>query len=292
MNLRKIECFLVLSNELHFGKAAEKLHMAQPPLSRVIKELESELNVILFTRSSRSVELTKAGHFLRDEAKKVFSHLDQIKEQLKLIEQGKIGKLKIGYVGAAMHSVLPGILVKIKKDFDIHIALAELKNEEQVDALIAGQIDIGFVRSVPEREGVLSVKVFSESFSLILPINHPLAKRKKINLMEFVNEPFIGLNYDCAPRLSDSIFEICRKSGLKPKVAHETSQINSIVRLVESGLGYSIVPTSVKTGYSLNVKFFELNRFSEKAKLFLMYKKESDPLVKQVIDVVKRFIQI
>src|SRR5260221_7122539 len=131
MNLRKIECFMTLADELHFGRAAEKLFIAQPPLSRKIRELECELRVKLFTRNSRKVELTKAGHFLRDEARKIFSHLNQIKEHLNQIDQGKTGKLKIGYVGAAMHSVLPGILIQLKKELDINIILDELKNEEQ-----------------------------------------------------------------------------------------------------------------------------------------------------------------
>jgi DNA-binding transcriptional LysR family regulator len=288
MNLRKLECFLMVANELHFGKAAEKLYMTQPPLSRAIRELEDELQVKLFTRNSRKVELTKGGYFLRDEAKKLFANAGQIKEQLKQIAQGRSGKLKIGYVGAAMHAVLPAILVALKKELDVNIVLSELKNEEQADALLAGQIDMGFVRSVPEKKNIAATKIFSETFSLILPLNHPLAAKSKTDLATLAAEPFIALSYDCAPKLCDAITDICRKAGFVPKIAHETSQINSIVRLVESGMGYSIVPTSVKNAYAINVKFIELKQLSERALLFLMHKKDMDMLVGNAVQVIKR----
>ncbi len=290
MNLRQLECFLMLSKELHFSKAAEKLYMVQPPLSRAIKDLEDELQVKLFTRNSRKVELTKSGIFLRDESKKLFAHVDLIKDKVKEIEEGKMGKLKIGYVGAAMHSVLPGILSALKEKLDINIILSELKNDEQADALGAGRIDIGFVRSVPDRKDIAATEVFKETFSLILPLNHPLAGKKRVTVKEMADEPFIGLSYDCAPKLCDSITDICRHSGFLPKIAHETSQVNSIVRLVESGMGYSIVPSSVKNAYAINVRFIELKQFSERARLFVMHKKEMEPLVKTSVEVVKEYI--
>ena len=290
MNLRQLECFLVLSKELHFSKAAEKLYMVQPPLSRAIKDLEEELKVKLFTRNSRKVELTKSGIFLRDESKKLFAHVELIKDKLKEIEDGKTGKLKIGYVGAAMHSVLPGILSALKEKLDINIILSELKNEEQADALSAGQIDIGFVRSVPDRKDIFATEVFKEPFALILPLNHHLANKKRVLVKELSGEPFIGLTYDCAPKLCDAITDICRQSGFLPKVAHETSQINSIVRLVESGLGYSIVPLSVRNAYAINVRFVELKQFTERAHLFLMHKKEMEPLVKTCVAAIKEHI--
>ncbi len=286
MNYRKLECFLAVAEELHYGKAADKLYMAQPPLSRAIKELESELQVKLFTRNSRRVELTASGVFLNQEAKKAFMHLDQIKTHLAQIKQGKTGRLKIAYVGAAMHSILPGILDSLRNAFDVHISLAELKNEEQVEAVSSGRIDLGFLRSVPERKKLVAKKVYTETFSLILPIDHPLSKKKKLDLSALRHEPYIALNYDCAPALCDSINEILRKSGLPARAAHETSQVNSIVRLVESGMGFSIVPTSVKKAYALNVKFIELKQFTERAYLFLLHRKEIDPFVRKCIDLI------
>ncbi len=292
MNLRRLECFLMLATELNFSKAAEKLFMVQPPLSRAIKELEEELGVVLFTRNSRRVQLTKAGFFLKDETKKLFAQIEHIKEHLAEMGEGKTGKLKIGYVGAAMHSVLPGILSALKEKLDINIVLAELKNEEQADALNTGQIDIGFVRSVPERGDIVATEVFKETFSIILPLNHRLAPQKRIALKELATEPFIALSYDCAPKLCDSIVNICVQSGFTPKTAHETSQVNSIVRLVESGMGYSIVPTSVRNAYDINVKFIELKQFAERARLFLMHKTNAEPLITTSVAVIKDYIKL
>jgi len=290
MTLRQLECFLVVATELNFSRAAEKLFMVQPPLSRTIKELEEELQVTLFNRSSRKVQLTGAGIFLRDEIKKLFTQVEFIKDRLKDIEAGKTGKLKIGYVGAAMHSVLPGILTVLKEKLDIHINLSELKNEEQADALSTGHIDIGFVRSVPNRKEIVATEVFKEPFALILPLHHPLGGKKKVMVKELAGEPFIGLSYDCAPRLNDAIISLCRHAGFAPKIAHETSQVNSIVRLVESGMGYSIVPLSVKNAYAVHVRFIELKQFAERAHLFLMHKKDMEPLVKASVAIIREFI--
>jgi len=136
-----------------------------------------------------------------------------------------------------MHSVLPGILVQLKKELDINILLDELKNEEQAAAIIAGQIDIGFVRSVPERKDILATKVFTESFSPCSPIKASSGKTKK-NKFWTLQMSLHWTTYDCAPKVSEAIVEICRKSGFRTRVVHETSQVNSIVRLVESGMGY------------------------------------------------------
>jgi DNA-binding transcriptional LysR family regulator len=278
----------MLADELHFGRAAEKLFMAQPPLSRTIKELEKEMQVKLFIRHSRKVELTDEGIFLRDEVRSLFARMEQVREQIRHLSRGSFKQLRVGYVGSAMHSILPGVLNALKKELDIHIVLTELKNREHVEALRAGQIDIGFLRNRAENKDLVSVRVFTETFSLILPLGHPLAQKNKIALLKIAEEPYVGLNYYCVPVLGDAIRSICRQAGFSPRVAHETSEINSIARLVESGMGYSIVPTSMRTAYAGHVRFIELKQYQERAHLFLMYKKEMKPVVKESVDLIKR----
>jgi len=288
MNFRKFECFLALADELHFGRAAEKLFMAQPPLSRAIKELEKEMQVKLFIRHSRKVELTDEGIFLRDEVRSLFARMEQVREEIRHLSRGPIKQLRVGYVASAMHSILPGVLNALKKELDIHIVLIELKNREHVDALRAGQIDIGFLRNGAENKDLVSARVFTETFSLILPLGHPFAQKNKISISKMAEEPFISLNYYCVPVLGDAVRSICRQAGFSPMVAHETSEINSIARLVESGMGYSIIPTSMRTAYNGNVKFIELDQYQERAHLFLTYKKEVKPVVKESVDLIKR----
>jgi len=288
MNFRKFECFLVLADELHFGRAAEKLFMAQPPLSRAIRDMEKEMQVKLFIRHSRKVELTDEGIFLRDEVRTLLARMEQVREEIRHLSRRPMKQLRVGYVASAMHSILPGVLNSLKKELDIHIVLTELKNREHVEALRAGQIDIGFLRNRAENKDLVSAKVFTETFSLILPLGHPLAKKNKIALSKIAEDPFIGLNYYCVPVLGDAIRSICRQAGFSPRVAHETSEINSIARLVESGMGYSIIPTSMRTAYAGHVKFIELDQYQERAHLFLMYKKDVKLVVKESVDLIKR----
>jgi DNA-binding transcriptional LysR family regulator len=284
VELRHLKYFLALADELHFGKAAEKLFIAQPPLSRQIMELEAGLGVKLFNRNKRNVELTPAGQYLMKEAKNVLYQVDNIKEQIKSIGAGLNGQLKIGYVGAAMHSVLPEILSRVNKNYpEIKTTLYELSNEEQKNAVLSGQIDVGFVRVPILHDRLISEKIFEETFSIVISMNHPLAVRKRIKLIDLAEEQFISFSSVCGRGMTDSIMSICHKAGFTPKISHETSQINTIIRLVESGIGYSIVPTSTKDSYKLNIKFIELKKFPERALMFLLYTKESCSFIKNLI---------
>lgn len=284
MELRHLKYFLKLSEELHFGRAASKLFIAQPPLSRQIKELEEDLGVKLFNRTKRSVELTPAGTYLQGEVRNLFYQVDNIREQVKSIGDGINGQLKIGYVGAAMHSILPGILSKMNKNYpNIKTLLFELGNEDQKKALLSGQLDVGFVRMPILHDNLISQKIYEESFSIIIPHTHKLANKKKIDLKEFAEEQFISFARTCGKGMTDSIVSMCNKAGFTPNVTHETSQINTIVRLVESGIGYSIVPSSTKDAYRLNVKFIDLKKYPERALMFILYTRESCSFIKNLI---------
>ncbi len=180
---------------------------------------------------------------------------------------------------------LPKILILLNKHIELTTKLFELNNEDQINAIRAGQIDIGFVRSVPKSMDLSSNIVFDESFSLVLPANSPFAQHDNLSLRKLNNLPFISLNYNCAPSLIDSIIKICHDNGLIPKITHETSQINSIIRLVESGLGFSIVPTSVKSAYNLKVKFIEIPS-KERARMYLLCTKRKSPLLNNAINLI------
>ena len=284
MELRHLKYFLTLSEELHFGKAAEKLFIAQPPLSRQIKDLEDDLGVKLFNRTKRNVELTPAGKYLQTEAKNIFYQLENVKGQIKSIGRGVNGQLKIGYVGAAMHSILPGILSRMNKQYpEIKTVLFEMGNEDQKKAVLSGQLDVGFVRIPMLHEKLIAEKIFEESYSLIISHNHKLARKKKFNLNDYADEQFISFSRECGRNMTDSINSICHKAGFTPRISHETSQINTIVRLVESGIGYSIVPSSTKEAYDLNVKYIDLKKYPERALMFLLYTRETCAFIKNLM---------
>ncbi|MCG8604685.1 LysR family transcriptional regulator [bacterium] len=285
MDLRQLRYFIAVAECLHFGKAAERLFMAQPPLSRQIKQLEEELGVTLFNRNKRKVMLTTQGDFLYQEALKVFTQLEAIQNSLKLIDQGTAGQISIGYVGAAMHCILPELLVRLRTVYpDVNTVLRELTNDKQIQAIGSGELDVGFLRT-PVRVDELVVRtIHKETFSVVLPLGDDWPNGKETTLADLADKPFIAFSRECGPGLIDPIIRICNKNGFSPRIVHETSQIHSIVRLVESGLGYSVVPTSVCHGYDLRVRFVELDRFNERAELAMVYKKtDLQPIVRNFV---------
>ncbi len=288
METRLLKYFSVLAEELHFGKAAKKLHISQPPLSRQIKDLENELGVRLFNRTKRKVQLTAYGIYLKHESNILFNQIDVMKNHLELMKNGAVGQIKIGYVGDFMHSVFPDILSKLKHDYPkIDTILLESDTESQISSLRTGLIDMGFVRTPIEVKDIIINPIYKETFSLILSKSHPLSSRKKIPLKELADEPYIGFSPKCPPPLSKSVTSICNRVGFSPKVIHRALQINSIVKLVENNIGYSIIPIGPKAVFKENVKFFELKNYPERAEMSLAYNpKLIDEIQKKIIDLV------
>ena len=288
VELRHLKYFLAVADTLHFGKAAKKLFIAQPPLSRQIKQLENELGVILLYRDKRKVSLTPQGEYFYKEAQKIFSHIESIKRSLSLINKGIVGQINIGYIGAAMHSILPAILVKLRETYeDVHTVLFELNNNEQVEALNRGQIDIGFIRTPINAKGLIVETIYCERFSLVLPFDYNYDGSERKVLKSLADKPFISFSKTCGPSLINSINNICNKCGFSPNIVHRTDQINSIIRLVESGLGYSNVPSSVEKSYNLKVNFIELSSFSETSDLSIVHKNNDlKPIVNNFLNVI------
>ena len=288
METRLLKYFSVLAEELHYGKAAKRLHISQPPLSRQIMDLEATLGVRLFNRTKRNVQLTAYGKYLKGESDRLFNQLDVIRNHLQSMKNGAEGQIKIGYVGDFMHSIFPDILFELKHEYPkIDTVLLESDTESQIDALRTGLIDIGFVRTPIEVKDINVNPIYTETFSLILSKSHPLSSRKKIPLKELADEPYIGFSPKCPPPLSKSVMSICNRAGFSPKVIHKALQINSIVKLVENNIGYSIIPIGPKAVFKENVKFFELKNYPERAEMSLAYNpKLLDEMSKKIVDLV------
>jgi len=272
MEMRLLKYFSVLAEELHFGRAAKRLHISQPPLSRQIMDLEDALGVRLFSRTKRNVQLTTYGKYLKNESDKLLGHLDLIKNHLESMKNGAVGQVKIGYVGDFMHSIFPDILSELKQTYPkIETTLLESDTESQISALRIGLIDIGFVRTPIDVKDIIINPIYKETFSLILSKSHPLSSERNIPLKKLADEPYIGFSPKCPPPLSKSVMNICHQEGFSPKVIHRALQINSIVKLVEKNIGYSIIPIGPKAAFKENVKFFELKNSPERAEISLAY---------------------
>lgn len=276
MDLRHLNYFLILAEELHFGRAAERLHISQPPLSRMIQQIENELGVLLFERTKRSVILTPAGLDFLQDAKQMILQMQTVKKRLAIYGQGETGTLRIGYVGAVMHSKLPSLLASFTKNLP-HISLQfeELPNHNLVHELNNGTLDVAFLRTWLHPEKLEEKLILSEPFVAVLPVNHSLSNKKKISVKELINEQFITFTRECGPTIFDSFLVMCSNAGFTPQISHHASQLNSVLRLVESGFGISLLPEQVEQGYALNLKFIPLEDTSETVPLLMLTRKEN-----------------
>lgn len=288
IELRHLLYFKVLAEELHFRKAAERLFIAQPGLSRQIKQLEENYRVTLLERNKRHVSLTEAGNYLFDEVKELFRHLDQIETQLQSLANGRISTLKLGFIGSAVQTILPQLLIDLKqKQPDIELSLHELANETQLDLIQKKELDFGFVRLSDTPIGLHSLPIYTEHFSLVLPKNHPLLKQKKPNLYELKNESFILFSKNYSHSYYDLVMSIFRDHQFTPKVTLRTVNALTIFNMVAQGLGVAIVPASLKNGYQVDVCFLELDSLPQRTTLSLVWNAENrNPGIPFVLDII------
>jgi DNA-binding transcriptional LysR family regulator len=292
MELRHLRYFVTVAEELHFTRAAEKLFIVQPALSRQIKQLEDELDVSLFKRTKRAVSLTEAGKFFYREAKDIFLMLDQAKARARDIETGQVGRIKVGYVGSAMLSVLPKLITKLQKTLpDLHLELFEMTAKIQMESLKTGKIDIGFLRVPWEDEELVTDTIFKETYSLVLPLNHKKSAKSYKGLSEFANENFILTPRNAGERYFDNIISLCSRAGFSPNIVHESVYENATIRLVENNIGISIFPTSFKRAFNAKVKFVELKDIPDRLQLSIAWKgNNSNPSLLTMIKIIKKTI--
>jgi len=268
IEIRHLRYFLAVAEELHFRRAAEKLFVSQPGLSRQIKQMENELGVVLFERHNRKVVLTKAGAFLRDEVSLNLKNLDNIFRSTKLLDGGVEGNLRFGYVGSAMHEIIPNLMIDFSDKFPkVSFNLDEMDNNKQLVALMNQEIDLGFVRYRNIPSGLEEVTNYEDTFSLVLPKNHKIHIDNFKSLREFEDVPFILFDESYSVSYFEIIMSIFDDFGFKPIVSHKSVNANSIFRLVEKNFGISIIPTPLKLGYDMDVKFIELKDIKQRTSL-------------------------
>lgn len=285
MELRHLIYFQAVAEELNYRKAAERLFVSQPGLSRQIKQLEELLGVKLFERDKKHVELTIPGAFLKGEVDFVINHLEAAKSQLLLIESGKVGELRVGFLGSAANRVLPDLLARLNSEQPlITTSLEELSNSVQVEMIQKDKLDMGFVRLASVPEDLEMRPVFRDTFSLVVPTNHPVQEGDFRSVSQFKGESFILFSSDYSNYYYELITGICRDAGFSPKIRHKSVHALTIFRLVENGLGVAIVPSSLKAGYDLNVRFMEIHGISQFTELSVIWKpKNRNPALQWVL---------
>lgn len=246
MELRHLRYFVAVAEELHFHRAAERLHISQPPLSQQVRALEAELGVQLLERNRRSVSLTAAGAVFLREAREILASVDAATEAARSVARGEAGRLALGFVGSAMHGALPGVLRAHRRAYPkVQLVLTELPTAGQLEALMAGRIDAGVIRPPVREAGLAFETIATEPFVVALPEDHPLASRDEVALAELVEEPFVLLARREAPGLHESLGRAMADAGGVPAVVQEAREMQTVVGLVAAGLGVSLVPASV-----------------------------------------------
>ncbi|WP_437318945.1 LysR substrate-binding domain-containing protein [Sorangium sp. So ce385] len=246
MDLRHLRYFTAVAEERHFGRAAQRLGIAQPPLSRQIQDLESELGFSLFDRSRRRVELTPAGAVFLAHVRRVFDALDLAVHEARRASVGETGRLVVGYLSSLAYSGITELVRAFRTDFpSVELALREMPPQEQIEALKDGRIDVGFVRAPLNDPRLASECVRREPLLVALPADHPLAGRRRIALELLSREPFVVFPRQRGSAFFDLVVGLCREAGFTPRIVQEALHLD-ILSLVAAGFGVSILPESIK----------------------------------------------
>jgi|SRR5579871_417597 len=242
IDLRQLRYFVAVAEELHFGRAAAKLGMAQPPLTQQIQKLEKALGCPVFVRQPRKTTLTEAGGALLEDARRILRECEEATERARRAGRGETGQLTVGTPPSMMLTRLPTAIRKYRERFpEVRFTLRELATSAIAESLKAGTVDLGLLREIPEGEVVLREPVVA-----VLPSGHPLAARKGLKLLQLAEEPFVLVPRHLGEAFYDRLISFCVQAGFTPRVVQETTRWQSVVTFVETGLGVSLAPACVQ----------------------------------------------
>ncbi|HYN27532.1 MAG TPA: LysR substrate-binding domain-containing protein [Burkholderiales bacterium] len=287
MELRHLRYFVTVAEELHFGRAAEKLHISQPPLSMQIRSLEEELGVMLLHRTQRHVSLTQAGQVFLQEARQILARLEQAVLMTRRAGRGEIGELAVGFISVADYNVLPVVLREFRQRFPlVNLTLRESTTDAQIRDLLGGRIDVGFVLPPIDEPALQSVCIVREPLVAALPDRHPLARRPgKLTLAKLKEAPFILFPRPMAPGLYDDVVSFCRAAGFSPRVEQEAIQMQTIVSLVSAELGVALIPASLTNLRRTGVTYKALREASPLTEIHLAWRRGDElPTLRVFVD--------
>lgn len=285
MELRLLRYFLAVAETEHFGRAAERLHMAAPPLSRAIRQLEAEVGAQLFTRDTRQVRLTEAGRVLQREASVALAGIEDTVDRVRRIGAGKVGVIRLGVTGSASYGVLPRLARTIKERLP-GVALriqTEMLTPAQADALRNNRLDLGVLRTPLPEHGLASRTIAHEPLVLALPSSHPLAGRPDLTVADLRAEPFVTYDPAAGSVVDAAVLRTCAAAGFAPRRAHIVGETATVIALVAAGLGVALVPASTRALALDDVTYRDLPD-TETVTLALAWRHEDDsPLLATVL---------
>lgn len=259
MKLHSLRYFAVLAEELHFGRAAERLAITQPPLSGAIKSLEDELGVRLFERDSKHVQLTAAGEAFLAEVNQILERVARAEQVVKAVAVGLRGTLEVGVTGSLVYRDVPAIVQHFGRSVPgVEVMLREMSSAEQVAALLRGQLHAGFLNASAVPPQLTSLPLPSDHFVCCLPAGHPQAQAAEIDLATLAGERFVMFSREVAPANHDNVIAIFSRAGIHPHTVHATRQWLTVIGMIANGLGVSLVPSSLARTQVAGVVFVPL----------------------------------
>ncbi|MCX4825819.1 LysR family transcriptional regulator [Streptomyces sp. NBC_01142] len=287
----QLHAFVVLAEELHFGHAAARLGIAQPPLSQQIRRLEDKVGHALFSRGPGRVTLTPAGRELLPAARRALTDLADGLAAARAAASGRVGRLRIGFAASLALTVLPGLLRTFRQRFPgVHLDIREMTTAPQIAALHDKSIDIGLLREPPTDEAELGFRtVLREPFVAVLPSTHALASQRTVQLAQLADSSFVLLPRAVGPQLHDQIAGLCTAAGFTPQIVQHAVEWQTVCALVETGLGVSLAPASIRRIRLKGVAFRRIEPSTARTRVAVAWRKnDQNPLVTHLLATVSQ----
>lgn len=292
----QLRCFVAVAEELSFRRASDRMNMTQPPLSRQIKMLEDRVQLRLFNRNSRQVELTAAGRSFYLSALEILQKSEQAVLKARQAERGDAGEISLGFVPSCGLRFVPMIAVKAAETMpNVQLNPIEMMGYEIIEAQRSGRIDLGLTRMERDRSEIERFRVVSETFVAAIPRSHRLAEAEKLTIADFDGEPYISFTADTGGYLLETLRALFSACGITPDKRISVSQTHSIVSLVNHGLGFALVPKSIKVVQMENIVYRDIDLPAEfRSDMYMVSKPNETSAVIQrmkelVIDVLRPF---
>lgn len=285
---RLLKSFVAVAEELHFGRAARRLHLSQPPLSMQIKKLEELIGARLFERDRRNVALTEAGGFLLDRARHLLGESARACAETRRIGNGESGALAVGYTATATYEVLPPLIRAFRKARpDVRLELIEMRSPLQADALRASRIEIGLACGPMKAPDLDERVLVEESFVVAVGRQNPLAKRGRLRLRELAAEPFVLVRPDVEPTWAEACAAALRRAGVEPNVAQATDSKLAMLGLVAANVGISLVSASMQRLGRDGVRFLPLTDFKLRLPLVSLTRRTPSPRAREFLSLAR-----
>jgi DNA-binding transcriptional LysR family regulator len=293
MELRQVRYFVAAAEQLHFSRAAESMHVVQPAISQQIKRLEEELCTKLFERTGNEVRLTEAGRQMLPECRKLLCQAEETMRVAKAANAGLRGRITFGFVDNSIRALLPPLVRIFRAQYpEVELGLQSLNRIEQAVALQERRIDIGLMPGPAPQQGFLSETFVSDSLVAAMPVTHPLAMHPSLTLDMLKDQPFVMFPASMRTRILEIVLAACALAGFTPRVVQEATQMDTLLALVDAGLGITLVPKWVANGSVYDVVFRPLDNPALIYELLFAWRQDfANPALAGFLEVARKVAQ-